>query len=519
MTYLTRMEKTMKEKSQLKIGIFLSYINMIVGNIIPIFYTPVMLNLLGKGEYGLYKLSSSVTSYLSLISLGIGSAVTRYLIKAREEEGKEAEEKVLGLFMIIFQIVAIASLIVGTILTINLDLWYGSSLTTAELERMQILVFLMVCNMALNFSLSPYISVVNTHERFVFLQTMNILTTCIGPALNIVLLYAGYKSIGMTVGSLILGILTRYIYLIYVKKKMHIRAQYKNIPIDLLQDILKFSFWIFVSNVVGQLYNATDTVMIGAVPALATEGVAVYNVGMTFNSIMLSLTTGISNLLAPKVNRMVFNGVKKEELTELATRVGRLQCYIMLLIITGFIAFGQPFIYYYAGIGYEDAYWVAILMMVPNIVPLAQSVLPNVLMAYNKHRFRALTYLFIALFNVVGTWFAMKCLGIIGAALMTGIALIIGQGVIMNWYYKVKMELDISYFWRNVLQTWFIPVIMCIATVAIQYKIDFYNPIIIIVGICVYTIIDIGLNWFFVMNAYEKDLVLGIVKKTIKKEC
>ena len=105
-----------QKKSQLKTGIVLNYINITLGNLIPVFYTPIMLSLLGQKEYGLYKLSSSVTSYLSLISLGIGSAVVRYLIKAREEEGKEAEERVLGLFMVIFQIIAAAALLIGTVL-------------------------------------------------------------------------------------------------------------------------------------------------------------------------------------------------------------------------------------------------------------------------------------------------------------------------------------------------------------------------------------------------------------------
>ena len=80
------------ENSQLKIGIVLNYINIGLGNLIPIFYTPIMLKLLGQSEYGLYKLSSSVTSYLSLMSLGIGSAVTRYLIKYKTQGDKKEEE-------------------------------------------------------------------------------------------------------------------------------------------------------------------------------------------------------------------------------------------------------------------------------------------------------------------------------------------------------------------------------------------------------------------------------------------
>lgn len=55
---------------------------------------------------------------------------------------------------------------------------------------------------------------------------------------------------------------------------------------------------------------------------------------------------------------MVFTGATNEELTELAIRIGRLQGYIFALVVSGFIAFGQPFIRFYAGEGYEDAYWV-----------------------------------------------------------------------------------------------------------------------------------------------------------------
>lgn len=508
----------MKQKrNQLKIGVVLNYINMGVGNLIPIFYTPIMLNLLGQSEYGLYKLSSSVTSYLSLVSLGIGSAVTRYLIKANTEEGKDAEERVLGLFMIIFQVIAALAFVIGCIITLNLDVWYAGALNEAELRRMKILVFLMVCNTALSFSLSPYVSVVSTHERFIFLQCMNIFTTCIGPLMNIVVLYLGYTSIGMTVSSLAIGIITRFVYLYYVRHVLLIKAHYKKLPTHLLKEILVFSFWIFVANIVGQLYNATDTVMIGAIPALGTVGVAIYNVGGTFNNIVFSLTTGVSSLLGTKTNKMVFAGVSDYELTNLAIKVGRLQGYIISLIVTGFIAFGKPFIQLYAGAGYEDAYWVAILMMVPNMIPLVQSVCLSIIVAKNKHKFRSLVYLGIAVINVIGTWFMMQIWGIIGAALMTGIAVVMGQGFVMNWYYWKKTGLDMKRFWKNVGKIYVIPSGMGIMTLAISKWIDFYKLGYMIMGIVVYTIIYCVLNWRFVLNDYEKSLLKEPMDKILKK--
>ena len=85
----------MKEQnSQLKIGIVLNYVNLVLGGLVPLLYTPIMLKILDTEEYGLYKLSASITSYLALITFGLGAAITRYLIKARTEQGEEEERAV-----------------------------------------------------------------------------------------------------------------------------------------------------------------------------------------------------------------------------------------------------------------------------------------------------------------------------------------------------------------------------------------------------------------------------------------
>lgn len=506
-----------KKVNQLRIGVLLSYVNLGLGNLIPIFYTPIMLSLLGQSEYGLYKLASSFTSYLTLISFGLGSAITRYLIKSREQEGKEAEQRILGLFTRIFQVISIVAFVVGTALVFSIDIFYYASLSSDELSRMKILVFLIVCNTALSFLMTPQVSVVTAHEKFVFLQSMNIASTCVMPIINLVVLFIGFASIGMTVSSLVVNIIIRLCYYIYMRKVLNLKADYKKPPKHLLKEILLFSFWIFVANVVGQLYNSTDVVMIGAIPALATVGVAVYNVGGVFNGIVFSLTTAVSNLLAPKTQKMFFSGATNNELTDLAIRMGRIQCYIITLLVTGFISFGQPFISFYVGSGYEDAYWVAVLMMIPNMIPLVQSICLSIIIAQNKHRFRSIVYLGIAIGNVIGTWFLMHIMGIIGAALMTGIALIIGQGFVMNWYYWKKTGLDMIRFWKSVGKIYVLPIIMCCITLVVSHFINFYNIFALLIGIIIYTVLYVVLNWLFIMNDYEKDIFRTPLKRLMNK--
>lgn len=504
-------------KNQLRLGAILSYINMAIGSLIPMFYTPIMLQLLGQDEYGLYKLASSVTSYLSLISFGIGSAVVRYFTKYIAAGDKEGEENIFGLFNIIFSVIAAIAVVAGVIISLNLDFIYSNSLSEFQLFEMKILVIVLTFNIALSFLCSPQNAAVTSHEKFIFLQIINILTTVVIPVANLIVLFLGFKSIGLVVSSLIINIIVRIAYAFYVRQVLQLKARYNNLPKNLIKEILLFSFWIFVANIVNQLYSTTDTIIIGAIPALATVGVAVYNIGVTFNNMMTNFSVGLLSVLTPKVNKMVFSNSSNSELTDLMIRIGRLQCYIVSLVCTGFIAFGRQFIQLWAGAGYEDAYWIALFTMIPSCVPLIQNVAMNVIVAQNKHRFRSLTYLCIAVANVIGTALCVNQFGIIGAAFVTGLASVVGPGFVMNWYYWRKIHLEIPRFWKSVINVFIGPIIMCAITLLISQFVDFTNIYLLLLGIIIYVVVFFAFNWLAVMNDYEKDIVRVPMKKVINK--
>lgn len=499
-----------QEKSQLKMGIVLSYINVVIGNLVPLFYTPLMLSMLGQEEYGLYKLASSISSYMSLLAFGMGGAVTRYLIKANSEGGKDAEENMMGMFHIIFQIIAGITLLVGGVVTYNLDKIYSQSLTTNELSEMKVLVAILVVNTAVGFSASAYNAVVSSHERFLFLQGINVITTIVTPIANLIALYFRGSSLSMVLVSLVLNVLIRIIYVIYVRSSLKIRPKYNNLPFNILKELLTFSFWIFIANIVSQLYNATDTMIIGAIPSLATVGVAIYNVGATFNNIVFSLAQAVSGLFIPKANKMVFAGASNEKLTDYVISVGRYQCFVITLVCSGFVAFGRPFIDFYVGNEYADAYWVAIVMMIPSCIPLVQSVANSITQAKNMHRFRSLTYLFIAVLNVAGTYVLVHTSGIIGAAVMTGLANIVGQGFLMNWYYWKRVGLNIPRFWKNILNIEGIPLALCILFLILGQFVEFYNIYVFLMGVVVYVILYVILIWNFSMEPNEKQMIAEI---------
>ena len=483
---------------------------------IPFLYTPIMLRLLGQQEYGLYKLSSVATSYLGLISFGLGTAITRYLVKAKTEEGQDSEEKMLGLFLVIFRVIAVLSFILGVLLIFNLNIWYSNALNNDELLRMKLLVFIMVCNTAFSFSVAPYMSVVTVHEKFIFLQCMGVLTTIVVPLLNIVVLFLGYKSVGLAVCSLFIAVLSRAIYYYYVKKSLKVKPSFQKVSTRLLKEILSFSFWIFVANIVSKLYSATDTMMIGAIPSLAVVGVAVYNIGITLDGMISSLTLGVSGMLSPRVNRMVFSGANGEELTDYAILIGRLQCYIVSLLVSGFVVFGKPFLHFYLGDEYMEAYNVTLYISVPKIIVLAQTICLTIVVAKNQHRFRSLVYLLVAVLNVAGTWYVLPFWGIQGAALMSGISFILGHGFIMNWYYWKKTGLNIIRFWKQILKVFIIPLLLCLICIPLWRIINLYNLTNLFISIILFSIMTFSMQWLFAFNNYEKGLIKTSLLKVIE---
>mgnify|MGYP000223041386 CR=1 FL=1 len=86
--------------------------------------------------------------------------------------------------------------------------------------------------------------------------------------------------------------------------------------------------------------------------------------------------------------------------------------------------------------------------MIPLAIPLIQNIAFTVITAQNKFEIQNNCICIIAVLNVIGTILAMPKFGIIGAAACTAIAFVVGNGILMNWYYWKVVKLDIVEFWK-----------------------------------------------------------------------
>ncbi len=501
--------------SQLKAGVILSYVSMILGFIIQIAYTPIMLRLLGQSEYGLYNLVASVVSYLGLLSFGFGSAYIRYYSRYKVNEDQESIAKLNGMFIVVYTIIGIIAMLVGTILVSNIRLILGNKLTASELSTAKILMIILVFNISLSFPASVFNSYVTANERYIFQKALQLIKTVVSPFITLPILLMGYKSIGMVVVTTLLNISIEIANFIFCINKLRMQFNFGSFDLSLMKEMTIFSSYIFINMIIDQINWSVDKFILGRFSG--TIAVAVYGLGAQLNQYYISISTAVSNVFIPKVNRMVAKNISNHELTELFTKVGRVQFIILTLICTGLIFFGQPFIIMWAGNDYSGTYPIALLLIIPVTIPLIQNIGIEIQKAKNMHQFRSWVYLGIAVLNVLLSIPLAKVYGGVGAALGTTISLVIGNGFIMNWYYHYRIGLDIKYFWSQILR--FIPslIMPVLYGILINAYIDIKNPFMFFISGVAYIIIFCISMWFFGMNQYEKNLVGKPVVKLLRK--
>lgn len=501
-------------KNQLKAGAIISYANLLIGNIIPFVYTPIMLRLLGQAEYGLYGIANSIMGYIGLLNFGIGGTIVRYLSKYRAEGDREQEARVAGLFLKIYSVVCVLILTAGFIFAANVEV-YSRSLLPDEVETLRSLVILMTLNTAIFLPFGVFNSIVIAYERYIFSKLVGVLATVLSPVLHLILLYMGYGSVGLVIGSTLLNVVTYGLYAWYALGRLKIRPSFKPAGKGLLREILKFSAFVFLASIVDTLYWTTDKLIIGW--AKGTKDTAVYNIGATFNTYVTGLSSAISSLLVPKLTQMVVKDAPKEEFTRIFIKVGRLQFLIVSVIVSAFVAFGRQFIALWAGPEYHQAYYVALLTMIPVTIPLIQNTGINILYALNRHQFRSTVYACIAVLNAVLTFWWVEHYGIIGAAMATCIAYVIGNILIINWYYHRKIGIDIPLFWKNILKMSPVMFVMGVVGWFVLDRLTVNGWLTFFAAAVVYTVVYVTLAYGFMMNQSERELLRGPLQRILKK--
>lgn len=486
-----------------------------LGIVVNLVYIPLMIRVLGQSEYGLYSVVSSTISMLSILNLGFSSSFIRYYSKYKKNNDEVGIAKVNGLFLIIFSVIGLVALMCGLFLTNNLELVFKDGLTEAEYGEASILMLLLTINLTISFPMTVFTNIITANERFIFLKLLAVIKTVCSPLLTIPLLLNGFGLVSVVVVTLTVSVAIDCIYLYYCFKRLSARFIFHDFEKGILKDIVVFTSFVAINIIVNQINLNIDPILLGRFKG--TEIVAVYAIAQTLYTYFQMFSTSISSLFTPRVYRLVndYQGEKqKEKLTEVFVKVGRIQFLILSLICTGIIFFGKSFIMnYWAGENYADSYYVLLLLSIPSMIPLTQNVGIEIQRAENKHKFRSIAYLIMAVFNLILSIFLCQSYGAIGCAVGTALSLLLANGLMINIYYHKKCNINIFAYWKNILRMSVGLIIPLIAGSAIILFVNTDKLVVFIPLVLGYTIVYFISMWLFAMNSEEKQMIRSFAGK------
>ena len=496
--------------NQRKAGVILSYISMGLHAIIGFVYIPMLLMFLSKEQYGLYQLVGSMVAYLTIMDFGLANTTIRYYSQLLTKKDVKGQENLLATMLRLYTGISCLIAICAIILLYVLLPFYTKTLSPTELVTAKYVYWIMIINLMVVIPGHIFSAIIQAHEKFIFLRCVNILNIILQPLLVFIILHFKASIIALVVVQTICNISLFSANAYYSIFKLGAKFHLHKWEGKFVKEILFFSFFIFLNAIMDQIYWKTGQLILGAV--IGTVSVAIYSVAIQLTMSYMSFSANISSVFLPKLSALAV----KNDLTEtnnIFIKIGRLQFYVVMLIFFGFLLFGKQFINLWIGDSFLSAYYYTLLFMCALIIPLIQNTGILILQAKNKHAFRAIIFLIIAILNVIIAIPLAKIYGAMACAIVTASCLLLGQGLIINIYYKY-LGIAIARFWKEILKL-FIP--MLIPVISFILFLNYFsiknNVLNLLWQIIVFIIFYCLVLWKFDFNNYEKNLILSAIRK------
>ena len=429
--------------SQLKKGAALSYVSILLTNLVGIVLTPFMIRTLGDSEYGLYTLIGSLVGYISVLDFGLNNTIVRFVSKYSAEEDRKGEENFLAVTMIIYAAISVLIALVGIVLYFNLDNVFDKALTDNEMYKARIMFIILIFNLAITLPGGAFAAICSGYEQFVWPRALNIVKYVVRSIMVVALLLMGGDAIGLVLLDTAMNIMVIALNGYFVLRRIRVRFKLHHFDFTMVKTIFSYSVWIFVFAMVGQFQWKAGQVILGSVSG--TMAVAIYGVGIMLGTYYGAFSTAISGVFLPRATKMTVKNASGEELTSMMVRIGRISFLVLLMILGGYFLFGKQFIHLWVGETYRESWAISMIIMAAYTLPLVQAFANSILEARSKFAFKAVVYIMLIVLGTgVGT-FLIADYGVVGLTIGATGGWILSQ-LIMNVYYQRAIGLNIPRF-------------------------------------------------------------------------
>ncbi len=514
-----------KSKKNMAIGTIVGYLAILVSIVHGLVLTPMIITSVGVDNYGLYGVATTLAA-LFLMDFGLNTTTETYLAKLRASGNKDKVQRFLATIFRIYLILSILFILAITALYFLAPIIYRSSYTPEQIETLRILIIIVGGYSLVSFPTNTFQSVITTYEKFGWNKFAELIQKLIYLGLTILCIeYPDWdinqRIIGITAvnaGSGVIAIIMRFFYMrYYLGIKLDVRLKMDADKKE-IKSILLFSAWGLIIAVLTRLvFNITPSIL-GTVSS--SDQVSMFMLVNTIEGYVYMFGAMTGTFFMAKVARLESTGSpeeKRKKLQALAAKIGKLQFFVIALIIFGFATVGQEFISFWlrdtlpTNPDFANIYWCILAICAYELVRIPELPIYNAMLTEGHIKPLAINTIIKVTINIGLSFVLSSYYGAIGACAAIAAARIIDV-VLNNFVYKKYLGISIGKFFKDVYARGLITVVISFGVgLACHFFMPISNNVLkFVVDGVIFVILYMTCTLFITFNKDERHYYVNI---------
>jgi len=407
------------------------YVAVIVDAILGLLILPFNVAHLGTAAYGLWALTASVTSHFSVLDLGYGSALVKFIAHYRARRDARALNEIASTLFYVFATMSCVAYGAGAIVAFHLDTLFH--LTAEQAATGKWVLLIIGVNAALNFPFSIFGGVVTGFQRQHINAYVAITSSVLVVATNVFMLLSGYGLVSLVLATTTVRVLT---YLAYASNAYRVFPALRLSPAlfkrERLKEVTGFSVYSSIIDWSYKLNYQVDPIVVGAF--LGAAPVAVWAVADRIVTATQNLTGQLNTVLFPVIVDSDASE-QAERLRQILLEGTRLSLATVMPISVALIVLADPLVRVWVGTAKPELLSSVIvlqILMVAVAIRVGNGTATMVLKGAGQHRMLAYVNMATGLANLALSIVFVRYWGLAGVALGTLLPIAVSAFVVLQ---------------------------------------------------------------------------------------
>jgi O-antigen/teichoic acid export membrane protein len=398
-------------------NVVIDYIAIAIDLGLGIVMLPFNIAHLGQSAYGLWVLTTSVTTYFSMLDLGYGSAQVKFAAQYRALRDARALNEITSTIFFLFAGMALLVYALAVALAFNMGDVFALGPRQTGTARTVLLIISV--HIALGLPFSVFGGITNGFQRFYVNTLISIGTSLLVAAATVIVLLNGYGLVELVAVTTSIRIAALLAYRANAYRAFPLLSvRWSHVRRARLREVTAFSVFLLVIEIAQKINYTADTMVIGAF--MGTAAIATWTVGARLITAVRTLSQAMGRFLFPSI----VEGATHENADRLqlvliqGTRIS-LAMVIPMAMILALLA--DLVVAAWVGPRFEGSVAVVRLLAMVVAIRIGANTSYAVLKGAGHHKFAAASSVAVAVSNLILSILFVGPLGLVGVALGTAI--------------------------------------------------------------------------------------------------